>query len=105
MSEEARGFDRNAFGYADRMTIQIAVKLADSTIRDIDRLVEDGTFTSRSDAVRAGLALVVSQDRERAIDHAFAQGFKCLPDTDRELATAHNLATTAIDEEPWQQWW
>lgn len=87
------------------MTTQIAVKLPDATLDQVDRLVADGTFSSRSEAVRAGLALVVDRAREHAVDSAFATGFAAQPDTSAELRTARQLATAAIDEEPWKPWW
>jgi Arc/MetJ-type ribon-helix-helix transcriptional regulator len=87
------------------MTTQIAVKLPDSTVLAVDRLVRDGTFASRSAAVRAGLDLVLQHGREEAIDRAFADGFARLPDTDEELAVAEGLARRSIEEEPWEPWW
>lgn len=92
-------------GYAQRMTVQIAVKLLDSTVEDLDRLVTSGAFASRSDAVRAGLALVLASDRARSIDRGFAEGFARMPDTPAELDTATRLAQAAIEDEPWEPWW
>src|SRR3546814_1659662 len=43
---------RMSFGYARRMTTQIAVKLPDGLVAAIDRLVDEGTFPRRSAAVR-----------------------------------------------------
>ena len=48
------------------MTTQIAVKLPDRLITEIDRLVATGSFASRSDAVRHSIeALVRSSERHR----------------------------------------
>lgn len=68
-------------------------------------LVRDGAFASRSEAVRAGLDLVLAHGRERAIDQAFAAGFAQLPDTDQELVAAEALGRRSIEEEPWEPWW
>lgn len=87
------------------MTTQIAVKLPSALLDKVDKLVADDTFASRSEAVRAGLALVVDRARANGIDTAFAAGFSSVPDTAAELATARQLATAAIDEEPWEPWW
>lgn len=87
------------------MTTQIAVKLPDATVAELDRLVSGGAFSSRSEAVRAGLALVLAQDRAQAIDRAFAEGFARVPDSDADLAVAGRLAQEAINDEPWEPWW
>lgn len=64
-----------------------------------------GAFSSRSEAVRAGLALVLAQDRVRAIDRAFAEGYALVPDSEADLAVAGRLAVEAINDEPWEPWW
>lgn len=87
------------------MTTQIAVKLPDATVEELDRLVRAGRFANRSDAVRVGLALVLDRDREQAIDRAFAAGFARLPDTDSDLEVAKALGNQSINDEPWDPWW
>ncbi len=87
------------------MTTQIAVKLPDRLITEIDRLVATGSFASRSDAVRHSIeALVRSSERQR-IDRAFVDGFRRHPDREDELADAARLAAEAISDEPWERWW
>jgi Arc/MetJ-type ribon-helix-helix transcriptional regulator len=87
------------------MTTQIAVRLPDRLVSALDALVADGTFDSRSEAVRHGLeALVSSTDRSR-VDQAFREGFRRQPDRADELADAARLATDAINDEPWDRWW
>jgi Arc/MetJ-type ribon-helix-helix transcriptional regulator len=50
------------------MTIQIAVKLPDDLVGQIDRLVERGAFDSRSQAVRTGLEAIVADRRRQELD-------------------------------------
>lgn len=87
------------------MTMQIAVKLPDGLVRDVDALVDAGAFASRSDAVRRSLRVLVTASRRRQIDDAFAVGFALHPETDEELADAARLAIESIEEEPWEKWW
>jgi Arc/MetJ-type ribon-helix-helix transcriptional regulator len=87
------------------MTTQIAVKLPDELVADLDELVRSGSFPSRSSAVRRALEVLLRADRRRRVDAAFAEGFDRVPDDGAELAEAIRLAVDAIDEEPWQRWW
>lgn len=87
------------------MTIQIAVRLEDEAVAMLDRLVADGSFPSRSEAVRTAVEVLVRSRERRRIDEAFAQGFRNRPESDREMAEATRLAIASIDEEPWERWW
>jgi len=84
---------------------QIAVKLPDGLVRELDELVAQGLFPTRSSAVRRGVEIVVSGQRRDALDEAYANGYREVPESESELAEARRLATQAIDAEPWQKWW
>ena len=84
---------------------QIAVKLPDRLVRELDELVAQGRFSSRSSAVRRGVELVVSGQRRDAIEEAYANGYRQLPESESELAEADRLARRVIDDEPWDKWW
>lgn len=84
---------------------QIAVKLPDGLVRELDELVAQGRFSSRSSAVRRGVELVVSGQRRDAVDEAYANGYRQVPESETELAQAKRLAMQAIDDEPWDKWW
>lgn len=92
-------------GYAGGMTIQIAVKLPDDLVRDLDRLVADGAFRSRSQAVRSGLEAMVEARRREEIGELYADALARSPETGDELSEAARSATEAIREEPWERWW
>lgn len=87
------------------MTTQIAVKLPDELVGEVDRLVAGGAFASRSQAVRTGLETLVAVRRRQEIDQRYRDAFVQLPDTDDELAEATRLAVESIHEEPWKPWW
>ena len=84
---------------------QIAVKLPDGLVRELDDLVAQGLFSSRSSAVRQAVELIVSGHRRDALEEAYANGYRRVPESERELAEANRLATQAIDDEPWEKWW
>ena len=84
---------------------QIAVKLPDALVRELDELVAQGLFPSRSSAVRRAVEVIVAGQRRDALERAYADGYRREPESDRELAEAKRLAQLTIDEEPWEKWW
>lgn len=84
---------------------QIAVKLPDALVRELDELVAQGLFSSRSSAVRRAVEIIVSGQRRDALEEAYADGYRQAPESGSELAEARRLATQAIDDEPWKKWW
>lgn len=87
------------------MTTQIAIKVPDELLDKVDRLVEQGAFESRSQAVRSGLESVVVERRRQEIDQRYRDAFARIPETDEELADATRQAVASIREEPWERWW
>jgi len=83
---------------------QIAVKLSADLLREVDDLVACGVFPNRSAAVRRALEAVVSAQRGRAVDQAYADGYRQVPESGQELAVATRLGVQAIDDEPWERW-
>jgi Arc/MetJ-type ribon-helix-helix transcriptional regulator len=87
------------------MTIQIAVKLPDDLVGQIDRLVERGAFDSRSQAVRTGLEAIVADRRRQELDDRYRAAFSRWPETPAEADDATRLAIDSINEELWEPWW
>lgn len=84
---------------------QIAVKLPDGLVRDLDDLVAQGLFSSRSSAVRRAVEMIVMGQRREALEEAYANGYRQVPESESELAEAERLARQAIEDEPWPKWW
>ena len=61
------------------MTTQVPVRLTERDLAELDRLVEAGAFASRSEALRAGLAAVLREARERDIEQAYRRGYERHP--------------------------
>jgi Arc/MetJ-type ribon-helix-helix transcriptional regulator len=57
------------------MTVQVPVRLTEEDAAALDRLVSEGRFATRSDALRAGLAGLLREERERAIEEAYRRGY------------------------------
>jgi Arc/MetJ-type ribon-helix-helix transcriptional regulator len=64
------------------MTIQVPVRLTEEDVAALDAIVAEGRFASRSEALRAGLARVFHDEREREIDEAYRRGYGKEPQGD-----------------------
>ena len=84
---------------------QIAVKLPDGLVRELDELVAQGLYPSRSAAVRKAVEMILDGQRRAGIEEAYASGYRQAPESEGELVEAKRLATLAIDDEPWPKWW
>jgi Arc/MetJ-type ribon-helix-helix transcriptional regulator len=61
------------------MTKQIPLRIADRDLSVLDDLIASGRFASRSAALRAGLDLLLRDERERAIEEAYRRGYEAHP--------------------------
>jgi len=61
------------------MTVQVPVRLTEADVAALDAIVASGAFASRSDAIRAALARLIGEERERAIDEAYRRGYGARP--------------------------
>jgi len=84
---------------------QIAVKLPDALVRELDELVAQGLFPNRSTAVRRAVEAIVTGQRRDVLEQAYADGYRRAPESESEVAEAKRLAKQAIDDEPWERWW
>ena len=57
------------------MSTPVQTRLDDSELRALDAAIERGRFASRSEALRAGLAHVLREEREREIAAAYSRGY------------------------------
>lgn len=82
-------------------TEQIAVRLSQELLSQVDDLVARGVYESRAAAVRAGLGAVTESDRRRRIDRAVIEGYRRVPAAEAEREAAIRSLREAILEEPW----
>jgi Arc/MetJ-type ribon-helix-helix transcriptional regulator len=82
-------------------TAQIAVRLPESLLVELDELVSRGVYESRAAAVRAGIEAVAELERRRQTDRAVVEGYRRTPPTKVEHAAAIASLRDAIVEEPW----
>ena len=67
---------------------QLVTRVSGDLLAAVDELVEEGTVSSRSDAVRQGLEAIV-------------EGYRRRPQSPEELAWADEATVKMIADEPW----
>jgi Arc/MetJ-type ribon-helix-helix transcriptional regulator len=77
--------------YAQRMS-QIAVRLSEGELRQLDSMVTEGGFGTRAEAVRAGIRMLSRKTREERIAASYARAYAAAPLTEDE---AHMLDAAA----------
>jgi Arc/MetJ-type ribon-helix-helix transcriptional regulator len=87
------------------MTVQVAVKLPDTLAGQLDKLVQNGDFESRSQALRVGLEIILVEREREQLRVRYRDAMARHPETPHEIAEATLLAREAIAEEPWERWW
>jgi Arc/MetJ-type ribon-helix-helix transcriptional regulator len=70
-------------------TGQIAVRLPEDLLHDLDELVAQGIYESRAAAVRAGAEVITANERRRKIDRAIVEGYRRIPPTAAEMDAGH----------------
>lgn len=83
------------------MSEQIAVRLPEETLRELDESVQTGAFPTRADAVRTAVTQLLDRLRRERTSAAIVAGYQRLPQTDEEVAVAEAAAVRSINEEPW----
>jgi Arc/MetJ-type ribon-helix-helix transcriptional regulator len=82
-------------------TEQIAIRLPEELLGELDDLVRRGVYESRAAAVRAGIEAVAALDRQRRIDASVIEGYRRVPAGEGDTASALASLRDAIAEEPW----
>lgn len=76
---------------------QIAIRLEDRTLAELDRLVADGEFENRSDVVRRAIDDLVESARQRRIAAEIVQSYSERPVGEDETF-GHELSTSTWDQ-------
>lgn len=84
-----------------RGVAQLVTRIPDSLAEELDRLVEQGVVSSRSEAVRLGLERLIDRERRRQIGQAIVDGYRRIPVTDEELEWADAATRDMMTEESW----
>lgn len=83
------------------MSMQIAVRIPDALIAELDALVVSGRFETRAHAVRAALDAFLDAERRAEVGRLIVDGYRRVPQDEADVADAERAAATSIGEEPW----
>ena len=87
------------------MPTQLAIRLPDDLLRDLDWVVIRLNYDSRTEAMRDALIRLIDQERRQEIGEQIAEGYRRMPQTEDEMAGSDQALIDSINEEPWEKWW
>lgn len=73
--------------YARHMTLQIAIRIPDGQLKELDDAIKRGEFKSRADGMRRALTGLLAELREREIAREYREAYTRYPD-DPEVGRA-----------------
>ncbi len=74
---------------------QIAVRLTEGELRRLDSLVQEGRFSTRAEAVRAGIRALTATARQERIAAAYAAAYGRAPLSGEEIEMLDAAAALA----------
>lgn len=87
------------------MSTQLAIRLPDDVLRDLDWIVLRLNYDSRTEAMRDALMKLIDQERRREIGEQIAEGYRRMPQTEDEMCGSDRALIESVNEEPWEKWW
>ena len=68
------------------MSTQLAIRLPDELVVDLDWVVNRLKYDSRAEAMRDALVRLIDQERRRQIDEQYVDAYTRMPQTEEEMA-------------------
>jgi metal-responsive CopG/Arc/MetJ family transcriptional regulator len=68
------------------MSTQLAIRLPDELVKELDWVVIRLKYDSRTEAMRDALVKLIDQERRRQIDEEYIEAYTRMPQTDEEMA-------------------
>jgi len=86
-------------------TTQVAVRLTDELLEELDWLVVRCDFDNRADVIRAALAELAKRERGRQIDEQIIEAYTRMPQADDEIARVGSRGFPGLDDDDdWEDW-
>ncbi len=82
------------------MTVQIALRISEELVVELDATVESDEFENRSEALRRAIEEFVQRRRSARIDRAIVEGYQRIPAAEIDewgsIEQAHAIAATIV---------
>ena len=85
------------------MSTQLAIRLPDDLLRDLDWVVLRLNYDSRTEAMRDALVRLIDQERRRAIGEQIAEGYRRMPQTEEEMADIPYQSWDLDGDDDWSE--
>jgi metal-responsive CopG/Arc/MetJ family transcriptional regulator len=86
------------------MSTQLAIRLPDDVLRDLDWIVLRLNYDSRTEAMRDALMKLIDQERRREIGEQIAEGYRRMPQTEDEMADIPFQSFDLDGDDDWSDW-
>ncbi len=83
------------------MSTQLAIRLPDELIADLDWVVIRLKYDSRAEAMRDALVRLIDQERRRQIGEQIAEAYRRMPQTEEEMADIPFQSWDLDDDDDW----
>jgi metal-responsive CopG/Arc/MetJ family transcriptional regulator len=81
------------------MSTQLALRLTDDLLADLDWLVARCQYSSRTEAMRVAIETAIQAERSRAIDEQYKNAYTAYPQTLDELADLTFQSSSNLDDD------
>ena len=81
------------------MTTQLAIRLPDKLLAELDWLVVRCEYSNRTEAMRTAIEAMVRIERSREIDEQYVAAYTKYPQTEEELAGLDHQTFVDLDDE------
>lgn len=85
------------------MSTQLAIRLPDELVADLDWVVIRLKYDSRAEAMRDALVRLIDQERRRQIGEQIADGYRRIPQTEEEMADIPFQSWDLDDDDDWSE--
>jgi metal-responsive CopG/Arc/MetJ family transcriptional regulator len=86
------------------MSTQLAIRLPDDLLRDLDWVVLRLNYDSRTEAMRDALVKLIDQERRRQIDEQYVEAYTRMPQTEDEMADIPFQSFGLDGDDDWSDW-